>query len=64
MARKSDVLTVFPQFITLVEHQFNTTVKNVQSDGSREFLNKVLKNYFISKGIIHRLSCPSTPEQT
>jgi len=63
MTRKSDVATIFPTFITQMANQFSTSVKIVQSDGSGEFINTVLQNHFAAHGIIHRLSCPGTPEQ-
>jgi histone deacetylase 1/2 len=44
-------------------NQFSTSVKIVQSDGGGEFMNMVLQNHFAAHGIIHRLSCPRTPEQ-
>jgi hypothetical protein len=63
MARKSDVATIFPTFITQMANQFSTFVKIVQSDGGGEFINTVLQNHFAAYGIIHRLSYPGTPEQ-
>jgi len=63
MARKSDVAIIFPTFITQMANQFSTSVKIVQSDGGGEFINTILQNHFAAHGIIHRLSCPGTPEQ-
>lgn len=61
MARKSDVITIFPAFLQQMANQFNTTVKIIQSDGGGEFVNQSLQDCFASNGIIHRLSCPGTP---
>ena len=63
MAHKSDVATIFPAFITQMANQLSTSVKIVQSDGGGEFISIVLQNYFAAHGIIHRISCPGTPEQ-
>lgn len=63
LARKFEVITIFPKFIKMVEKQFNTTVKCIQSDGGGEFVNHTLKNYFASRGIFQKFSCPGTPEQ-
>ena len=38
-------------------------MKIIQNDGGGEFINIILHNYFTTYGIIHRLSCPRTPEQ-
>ncbi|KAK9061505.1 hypothetical protein SSX86_018687 [Deinandra increscens subsp. villosa] len=45
----------------MVERQFNTKLKNVQTDWGGEFRN--LSTYFTSLGIVHRRSCPHTSEQ-
>ncbi|KAD3067192.1 hypothetical protein E3N88_35072 [Mikania micrantha] len=45
----------------MVERQFNTKLKSVQTDWGGEFRN--LSSFFSSIGVIHRLSCPHTSEQ-
>ncbi|GKB95858.1 putative RNA-directed DNA polymerase [Tanacetum coccineum] len=45
----------------MVERQFTTKLKNVQTDCGGEFHNLAL--FFSSLGIIHRRSCPHTSEQ-
>ncbi|GKA31563.1 putative RNA-directed DNA polymerase [Tanacetum coccineum] len=45
----------------MVERQFTTKLKNVQTDWGGEFRNLAL--FFSSLGIIHRRSCPHTSEQ-
>ncbi|KAK1414359.1 hypothetical protein QVD17_30103 [Tagetes erecta] len=61
LKQKSDVYSTFKQFVYMVERQFNTKVKNVQTDWGGEFRN--LSTYFNSIGITHRRSCPHTSEQ-
>lgn len=58
---KSDVLTVLHQFKALVECEFNTTIKDIQSDWGGKFrsVSPVLNKL----GISHRDSCPHTHEQ-
>lgn len=63
MSRKSDVIHIFPKFLTFLFNQFHTHVKITQSDDGGEFINHTLKTYFASKGIVHQLFCPGTPEQ-
>ncbi|KAD7117385.1 hypothetical protein E3N88_04653 [Mikania micrantha] len=58
---KSDVYDIFRQFVVMVERQFNTKLKSVQSDWGGEFRN--LTPFFKSLGIIHQLTCPHTSEQ-
>lgn len=45
----------------MVELQFNTKIKCVQTDGGGEFQG--LTNFFAEHGIIHILSCPHTQQQ-
>ena len=57
---KSDVLTVFPSFVQMVETQFDRKIKGVRSDNAPE-LN--FTSFFLSKGILSFHSCPETPQQ-
>ena len=57
---KSDVLTVFPNFIAMVETQFDRRVKAVRSDNAPELK---FTSFYNSKGIISYHSCPETPQQ-
>ena len=57
---KSDVLTVFPDFITMVETQYSTRVKSVRSDNAPELRFEAL---YKAKGIVSYHSCAETPEQ-
>uniref|UniRef100_A0A803NGE1 Retrovirus-related Pol polyprotein from transposon TNT 1-94 n=1 Tax=Cannabis sativa TaxID=3483 RepID=A0A803NGE1_CANSA len=61
MKNKFEVCSIFSQFNTLVERQFHTQIKSVQSDLGKEFepLYKLYKNL----GIVQRNSCPHTHQQ-
>ena len=56
LQQKSDVFLVFKQFLTMVERQFKTKLKQVQTDWGGEFRN--LSTFLHAFGIIHRRSCP------
>ncbi|CAL9016186.1 unnamed protein product [Prunus brigantina] len=60
---KSEVFSKFLQFHALIQNQFSAAIKCFQSDGGGEFLSKVFTDFLASKGIVHRLSCPYTPQQ-
>jgi len=45
-------------FITLMEKQFDTKIKAIQSDNGAEF---IMKQFYASQGIIHQTSCIETP---
>lgn len=58
---KSDTLTQFIHFKSMVELQFNCKIKGIQSDGGGEF--KPLTKFLAPLGITHRFSCPYTHHQ-
>lgn len=57
---KSEVLQVFPHFITMVEKQYQTSVKGVRSDNAQELK---FTDLYKAKGIQAFHSCPETPQQ-
>lgn len=54
----SNTCDVFRHFKTMVEVQFDTKIRSIQTDGGGEF--NVLTPYFNECGINHRLACPQT----
>lgn len=60
MKTKSDVLTVFTDFLKMVETQYHIVVKDVRSDNALELK---FENLFKEKGILAYHSFPETPEQ-
>src|SRR3954465_1381603 len=63
MKNKSEVLHHFHNFISYVNTQFSTTIKQFQNDGGGKYDNKNFAQFCSSLGIHHRLSCPHTPVQ-
>jgi hypothetical protein len=61
LKHKSDVCITFKNFHAMVERQYQTKLKSVQTDWGGEF--RPLSTFFSSLGIIHHLSCPHTSEQ-
>ncbi|KAL4565709.1 hypothetical protein LXL04_029812 [Taraxacum kok-saghyz] len=61
LSQKSQVLSTFKLFHKMVQTQFNTNIKYVQSDWGGEY--RPVSSYLASHGIEHRLSCPYTQEQ-
>lgn len=58
---KSEVHNVFIHFKNLVENQLNAKIKTIQSDWGGEY--RSLTKFFQDHGIVHRISCPYTPQQ-
>ena len=60
---KSEFFSTFSVFQKQVENQFDAKIKEFQSDGGGEFTSHALKKHFTDNGILHRVSCPYTPQQ-
>ena len=50
-------------FCIEIENQFGENVKEIHSDGGKEYLNKNVKSVLNSKGIKHSLNIAYTPQQ-
>ena len=61
LKRKSNIFSIFLEFKTFVENSFSRKIKAFQSDGGEEF--QALQPLFKQHGILHRISCPHSPEQ-
>jgi hypothetical protein len=57
---KSEVSILVQNFVTMIEKQFNTSVKTIRTDNGPEFL---IPDFYSSKGIVHQTSCVETPQQ-
>jgi len=60
---KSKVFENFVKFKLLVEKQFSTQIKQLQSDGGGEYTSMQFQSFLTKHGIIHRKSCPYTSQQ-
>ncbi|KAM1541869.1 hypothetical protein ACFX15_011235 [Malus domestica] len=63
LVNKSEAVSAFIKFHAFVSNQFNTAIKCLQTDGGGEYMSKVFGDFLESKGIVHRISCPYTPQQ-
>jgi len=63
MINKGEVYSIFVHFHTFLVTQFSATLRIFQSDGGGEYISTNFKNYLHTKGIVHQMSCPYTPEQ-
>ena len=63
MKNKSDVSTILPVFLKMINTQFGEKVKIIRSDNGTEFFNLTLGSFFQKEGIIHQSPCVDTPQQ-
>ena len=60
---KYEVFSVFQNFHTFVQTQYNGIIRILRSDNGGEYVNHVFQDFFKTHGIIHQTTCPQTPEQ-
>jgi hypothetical protein len=60
---KSDTFTTLSNFFVYVSTQFDRTVKAIQCDNGREFVNSSTRIFLPSNGTQHQMSCPYTSPQ-
>ncbi|CAK9834334.1 Copia protein, partial [Anthophora retusa] len=59
---KSDVFSVFKDFIAKSEAHFNLKIVNLYCDNGKEYLSNEMKDYCVQKGISYHLTVPRTPQ--
>lgn len=60
---KSQVLSMFKDFVTKSEAHFNIKIVNLYCDNGREYLLNDFKDFCSQKGITFHLTVPYTPQQ-
>ena len=63
MNEKSEVETIFKNFYTMVETQFQVKISIFHTDNGIEYLKDLLGSFLKEKGIHHQSSCVDTPQQ-
>lgn len=63
LKKKSDAFDSITKFVLRYENQLETRLKVIRSDGGGEFAGKKWTKWLESKGIIHEVTAPYTPEQ-
>lgn len=63
LRQKDEVKQKLPIFIEMVKTQANLSIKELRTDGGKEFDNCDVKRYAESIGLKHSLTVPYTPQQ-
>jgi transposase InsO family protein len=61
--KKSDVLSVFKKFKSVVERQIGHKLKLLRTDGGGEYMSHDFAEFCESEGIVHEVVPPYTPQQ-
>ena len=63
LKHKSDTFQVFSEFHAMVQTQFSLPIQVLRTDCGGEFTSNKFQQFCASKGLIHQVSCPHTPQQ-
>lgn len=63
LKEKIDVRSVFVNFHSMVQTQFQTNIQILRTDNGTEYFNSILRDYLQTHGIVHQSSCVDTPQQ-
>ncbi|XP_075092137.1 uncharacterized protein LOC142172426 [Nicotiana tabacum] len=64
LSSKGNALSSLKSFFSMVETQFNVKIKTIRTDNALELgASLEATQFFQSKGVLHRISCPYTPQQ-
>ena len=58
-----EILPIYSNFAKMVETQFSKHVKTFRFDNALEYTQYAFQALLHSYGIVHHLTCPSTPQQ-
>lgn len=59
---KSEVPSCLKHFFAMIQTQFHKIIKIVRSDNGTEFVNRELRTYYASLGVLVQTSCVGTPQ--
>jgi transposase InsO family protein len=62
LSSKAEVIPTVKRIITMLETQSGQKLPKVRTDRGGEYLNNELKDFYISKGIVHQTTASYTPE--
>jgi hypothetical protein len=63
LKHKSDTLQVFTDFHAMIQTQFSLPLQVLRTDCGGEFTSNKFTQFCATKGIVHQVSCPHTPQQ-
>jgi hypothetical protein len=63
LRHKSEVIEKLKIYCLEIQNQFDCKIKEIHSDGGKEFKNKDVEKFLNSQGIRHTINVPYTPEQ-
>ena len=63
MKTRARLFSIFQKFHAKIHTQFNTSIRILRSDNTKEYLSKSFSSFMSSHGILHQSSYGYTPQQ-
>ncbi|CAN1347477.1 Retrovirus-related Pol polyprotein from transposon TNT 1-94 [Linum perenne] len=63
LAKKSESISLFKNFVASIELSFPYKISSIRSDHGGEFTSDLFSSFCLEKGISHTFSTPRTPQQ-
>ena len=60
---RSDILSIYKNFVQMIKNQFSKTIKVFRSDNAQEYKSHDFLSYLQQNGTIAQYSCPGTSQQ-
>ena len=62
MKTRAELFSIFQKFHAEIRTQFNTSIRILRSDNTKEYFSMSFSSFMSSHGILHQSSCAYTPQ--
>ena len=63
MSSRSEVLSIYKHFASMVHTQFSTPIRLIRAYSAGEYISKMLRGFLVEQGTLAQFSCPGANAQ-